>query len=374
MTRVAYIAISEDVNANHAGLTHSRGICRGLAQTGAEVYLFLRGEKESWQMVEGVTEVVLPRKGFWKPLIGKDAEVWERARKKVSECDVVHERYSVNPLSRWLIGNRPVFLEVNDPLTKTWSGIKKIIFFPLIQAKKKNVCGVITQTNTLARLLKDEFSVPIRVISNGADVESFSTISKSNLTVKSDPLTVIFVGSFREWHGVELIPPIARRVVREIPNVQFVLVGDGPLFEQVKYSLHTNGLENNVVLRGAVPFEEVKKELLRADVAIAPFSKEGNAALAKYGFWWCPVKLFEYLAAGKAIVASDFAEVRTILGDAGKITPPSDVEKMAGEIINLLAHPALRQKLGSAAKKRALLFSWKNLAKQVREFYAETGV
>lgn len=370
--KIAYIAVSEDVDAHHAGLTHSRGMCRGLVENDAEVFLFLRGTNASQKIVNGVTEIVLPRRGLWKPLWGKDARAWEDARRIIASCDVVHERYSVNPLSRWLAGGKHVFLEINDPLSKTWSGVKKWLFFPLIVAKKKNVLGVVTQTQTLANLLKEDFdSIPIRVISNGVDVKSFnhSTLHKRHPPGKN-PI-VVFVGSFREWHGVESIPLIAKRVHEKIPGIKFILLGGGPLFENVSQIVRDEGLEKIIEMRGPIPFDGVKDILLRSHVGVAPFLVKENTPLAHFGFWWCPVKLFEYIGAGLPVVASDFEEVRTIVGKAGILTPQGNNQAMADAIIHLLTDHTLWKKCHEAAMKTAPTFAWNRLAKSLITFYQE---
>jgi len=80
---------------------------------------------------------------------------------------------------------------------------------------------------------------------------------------------------------------------------------DRKLFDKVQKA--SKGHEN-IILTGAVDYDEVPGIMADSDILIAPFNTRGFEALDEHGFWWCPVKLFEYMASGKPVVSYDFPE------------------------------------------------------------------
>lgn len=371
---VAFVAISERADASHAGVTHSRGMCKGLAQNGVAVTLYFSANRFARVERDGFTEVHLPRRGVWKPWWGEDDRAWKRAREQIRSADVVHERYSVNPLSHWLSDGRRVVLEVNDPLEKTWGPLKRLAFAPLIARKKRRAVRVITQTQSLKRLLSPEFGVPVEVVPNGVDLDVFAPDAARGEAWKArhgllGSRVVAFVGSFRDWHGVQHAVEMAKCA----PGAVFVLAGDGPLRARVENKASQAGLADRVRLLGSVSASEVAELLCAAEVAIAPFDVSDNPALSAFGFWWCPVKLFEYLGAGVPVVASDFEEVRAIVREAGVLVAPGSVQAAGQAVAELLGNDVLRKKLRERALALRESFSWRVRARETVNIYNSLG-
>jgi glycosyltransferase involved in cell wall biosynthesis len=120
---------------------------------------------------------------------------------------------------------------------------------------------------------------------------------------------------------------------------------------------------------GAVPYEDVPKYLLMSDILIAPFDTSNFPYLEKSGFWWCPVKLFEYLAAGKPIVSFDFEEVKNIVGDAALLAKPGNLNQFNEYLDSLIKDESLREKLGSKGKEIAEQCSWQKRAEETVKVY-----
>jgi glycosyltransferase involved in cell wall biosynthesis len=171
-----------------------------------------------------------------------------------------------------------------------------------------------------------------------------------------------FVGGLRLWHGVEVLPALLERMIPAHPDVQLVVVGDGPLRGDLERSLEQRGLSSRTVITGLLPHEEIPAVIRQFDVAVAPYPRPDHA------FYFSPLKLFEYMACGVAVVAPNLGQIAEVIrqGCTGWLYPPGDLEALAAACAQLLADSALRSKLGQAAAK--LIhdgFTWEHNAARV---------
>ena len=112
-------------------------------------------------------------------------------------------------------------------------------------------------------------------------------------------MTAVFAGAFRAWHGAaQLVEAIRLLRARGLTDVQAVLIGDGPERPSVRDA--ARGLDQ-VVFTGAVAHERMPGALAAADVGVAPFDIERHPPL-RLGFYWSPLKIFEYMACGMPVV------------------------------------------------------------------------
>ena len=365
--KIAYLALGETWNSDMAGFSHAYSICRNLVGLGNEVELFIRGHGTEPRLGKkfSVSFVNLPKISKLN-LFAMNKEI-KKISSKLDKFDLIHERFSVNPLSI-IARNKfkgPIILEVNDPGIETWYGMKKIFFRPFIKAKFASCDAIITQTQTLKGLLKKQTSKPVFVVSNGAEMKSISgkeiEKARNETNCGKNDLCVLFVGTFRDWHGVHLIPEIARKFAGN-KKVKFVLIGKGELFDEVKEKSRELG---NAALLGSKPFERIPAFLKAADILIAPFvwtKKQG-------GFWWSPLKLYEYLAAGKPIVSTSFKEVRAIVDGACLLAKPDDLNDFTLKLNRLVKDKNLRNKLGKKGLMLAKKNSWKEKASETIKVY-----
>jgi len=292
---------------------------------------------------------------------------------KEQNPDIIHERFHVpNPYSIKISEklNIPKVLEVNSLYIEegVYSGRAKKI--ALEQRKKlfEQCKAIITQTETLKNMIKDLTNKPIYVVPNGVDTERFRPDVycediKRKLNIGDDEVIVTFVGSFKKWHGVDQIPKIAKRF--EGRNVKFLLIGSGELFEHVK-RMKTD----NMILLGAKPHDEIPKYLALSDILIAPFNDE---YFRGFGFWWNPVKLFEYMSSGKPIVSYDYDEIRKIIRDAGVLAKPGDLDDFIKKLEYLIEDENLRKEMGRKGRESAVKeYDWTVRAKQTVEVYKIT--
>lgn len=221
-------------------------------------------------------------------------------------------------------------------------------------------------------LIEDWFIEPdkIVVMPNGVDIGLFSNISKPQeyhpeLFTDHNPI-ICFVGTFQIWHGVDQLIEIFSEVEKYFPNSKLLLVGDGPARPIIEEKIKNLGLDSKVIITGYVKQTEVPKFLALAEVATIPYPE-----LPKE-LWFSPLKLYEYMAAGKAIVASNSGQISEVItnGKNGLLITPGDKKEFTEAIIKLLENSSLRQRLGDNARKQAIeQHSWDHYVKKIENIY-----
>lgn len=193
----------------------------------------------------------------------------------------------------------------------------------------------------------------INVIPNGVDVTLFqqpvdTAVLRAELGLGSAPV-LMFVGGFQMWHGLDKLLEALAEIVRTLPQTRLLLVGDGPARPFVDQTIHRLNLERSVTVTGFVPHARIPQLLALADVVTVPYPQLPQE------MWFSPLKLYEYMAAGKAIVASAAGQINNVIRheENGLLVAPGDVAELAQACRHLLQNPAERQRLGQQAQREA---------------------
>jgi glycosyltransferase involved in cell wall biosynthesis len=157
-----------------------------------------------------------------------------------------------------------------------------------------------------------------------------------------------------------LIDSIAR--AREVDSrLALVIVGEGPRFEPLKTRAEALNLGKHVHFTGAVPHRRVPEYIGAMDIAVAPYRRQGR-------FYFSPLKIMEYMAMAKPVVASSQGQIRELIesGENGILCEPDDVAQFAESLVRLASDPVLRRRLGhNAARTVAASTSWRVVAERV---------
>ncbi|MGB9748607.1 MAG: glycosyltransferase family 4 protein [Candidatus Woesearchaeota archaeon] len=205
----------------------------------------------------------------------------------------------------------------------------------------------------------------------GANLEFFNPkvnpeniLNKYGIDKKKHKL-VIYVGQLQGGQYAEMLVRAAKILLDKRDDVRFMIVGGGFDLQRLKHIAHEElCLGEKFVFTGFVVDDEIPKLLKEADVAVACF-EDNKITRAK-----SPLKVAEYLAAGKAIVASNVGEVPFMLAGNGVLTKPGDINDLARGIEFLLDNPKIRKKLEINARKRAEeAFNWEITANNILELY-----
>lgn len=210
---------------------------------------------------------------------------------------------------------------------------------------------IISVTPNIKNKLRETHNIPedkIVVIENGANTDLFKPINmkkaKKTLNLEERNRYIIFVGNLAPWQGVEYLVKAAPSILNEIPDIKFLIVGDGSMKEELLKIIHDLNLQDYFIFTGMVPYEKVPLYVNSGELCVAykiPI-RSGYSAL----------KFYEYMACGKPIVGSKVTGFEILeQQNAGVLVEPQSPEKLAEEIIKLLKDEKLREQMGINGRK-----------------------
>jgi glycosyltransferase involved in cell wall biosynthesis len=249
-----------------------------------------------------------------KELITSD-RVFRWATTVLRGCDVIHARLTLFDLATACVERElgiPLVVEANAPLVE-----ETLQFYPDV---------FLHHPEKLARI----------------------AINRSLNSAASVGTVVIYVGSLQPWHGVDMLIRAFALLSSGCSNAKLLIVGDGVERSRLEQLTEKLNLKTRKRFVGEVAHSRVKEFLVLADVAVAPYPQLPMV------FYFSPLKVFEYMAAGKAIVASRVGQIADILtgGYDGILTGPGDMEALAAAIDRLILDIDLRHKLGNYAREK----------------------
>jgi glycosyltransferase involved in cell wall biosynthesis len=283
--------------------------------------------------------------------------------------DVAIERYSLQSGAARIASagtGIPLTLEVNAPLVAEATRYRGLAD-PRAQAREHEILRGADRINVVSSVLLHYVRavaprVPSEWIPNGADVERFRRAPVARLVgAGPDRVAVGFSGSMKPWHGVEQLLEAFARARGEHARAVLVLVGAGPEEARVRTRAAELGVAGSVVHVGQVPHTAVAPLVARFDVAVAPY-------LPIECFYFHPLKVLEYLAAGKAVVYADQGDLRALVGSGGLGYTPGSVTELADRLSQLLGDAELRADLAVAAEARGEELDWAVVAERVLRF------
>ena len=287
----------------------------------------------------------------------RSAEALEELERQ-RPLDAVYERYSLWSWAGLRFARRhrkPLILEVNAPLVRETGEWRELELAPVARAVERQVLrgadAVIVPSRELADWLAGEVGRRrhTRVIPNGFDEALFRRPAPLPATAGRlrGRYVIAFVGSLKPWHGIEVLLTAFERLVPRLPEAHLLVVGDGPLRQEVECARDKLG-EDRITAAGAVDHSRVPGWLACADVAVAPYPRLDS-------FYFSPLKVVEYQAAGLPVVASRCGQLDRLIadGDTGRLVPPGDPDSLASALLDLYRSPALRRRMGGRGRRRA---------------------
>ena len=295
-----------------------------------------------------------------------NAPAWWRVRLACRRFrpDLIYERYNLYYLAGTLVARRkgiPLFLEVNSPLVEERSRHGGLGLPRLARWAERFVWQSADRILAVTGVLKAMIAaagVPaqqIEVVPNGIDPARFAALPQRPAAV--DKVVLGFVGFVREWHGLDTV--IAAMAADPATSLDLVVVGDGPAVPALRQQAATLGVADRVHIEGLVAHDAIPGLVAGFDIALQP-------RVVAYA---SPLKLFEYMAAGKAIVAPDQPNIREVLadGETALLFDPAARDSMWTAIRRLAADPPLRGRLGAAASAEVArrAYTWRANAERV---------
>jgi glycosyltransferase involved in cell wall biosynthesis len=179
----------------------------------------------------------------------------------------------------------------------------------------------------------------------------------------------LYAGQLYPWKGVDVLV----EAMTDVPDAKLVILGglDGEAdWKRIRALVDARGLSGRTEMPGTVPQVRVAEELRRAAIVAVPFLRSTMTERHT-----SPLKAFEAMAAGRAIVATDLPSSREFLrdGENARLVPPGDAFALSSALQQLLAEPTRAEQLARAAYAEAPRYSWDARAQALRTLLEEVA-
>jgi len=324
---------------------------------------------------------VAPRESFWN-FRELPAFVLNEAFDAAADAIVagkpafVYQRYSLNNYAGIRIARRrgaPFVLEYNG--SEIWMGrhwgraLKREALSRRIEQLNLASADLIV---VVSRAMRDEVAgrgidtARVLVNPNGVDPDRYRPdVDARRVRARyalGDRAVIGFIGTFGPWHGAEVLARAFVKLVAGDParadRVRLLMIGDGARLPETRRILAEGNALGAAVFTGLVPQEQGPSHLAACDVLASPHVGNPDGT----PFFGSPTKLFEYMAMGRGIVASDLEQIGEVLdhGRTAWLVEPGSADALAAGLARVLDDEALRASLGAAARQEAVArYTWR---------------
>ena len=298
------------------------------------------------------------------PLIEKGIELGRN--KKFDFIFTIFHPFHMAPNAAVSIGEKleiQVIVKIDDAVNEKSTGLKSIQrkVEKILSAKTLNKSTKILVANNETKEIVNEFydvsPEKIEIMPNGIDTKIFHTsvIKKSKM--------ILFSGVMYNHRGIDVLLNAAPTVIKKIPEVKFVLLGDGPELDNLKKIAENLKIEKNIEFKGWIKRDEVMNYLADASIAIGPLR---STTVTKNAL---PIKVLEYMASSLPILSQKDTLANDVLVDDENGYSVTDPEDLATKIIHILENNEKRIKMGIKSYEMSLKFDWKNVTKKILTEY-----
>jgi len=193
------------------------------------------------------------------------------------------------------------------------------------------------------------------VIPNGVDLAFF----KMERSFRKNPKTIVFIGRLLLNKGPQILLQSAISVIKKIPDVQFLIVGDGPLLTKLENFCKEKNLNSNVKLLGRL--DDIRPIIKQSDLYVRPSYLDGM-----------PLGVLEAMAAGLPVLATNIAGTKELIqhGKTGHLVQAGSVDEFADAITELLKNPDYMKKIAvNGLEFISSQFDWDNITKEYDKCY-----
>jgi len=372
--KIACISASQ-VPSGTANSIQAMKVCQSLAQTGQEVCLWLPGKVPApWPALAELYGLQTPFQVRWlqsRRVLRRYDFSWESLRQaRAWGAEAVYTWvFQAALLALWQ--GLPLLLELHDrPSGKVGPWLYRRV---TAHKGKKRLLFI---THALQQVLEREQGVTLphdqaMIAPDGVDLECYQDLPSPEEARRQLDLphgfTAGYTGHLYPGRGAELLLYLAQR----FPQVNFLWVGGRPADVEYWRARTTEMERTNVHLTGFVPNQRIPLYQAAADILLMPYeqvitgSSGGNTAEV-----CSPMKMFEYMAAGRAILSSDLPVLREVLGEANAVLcppPPAGAAAWEAALARLSASEDLRRRLSAQARRDVSQYTWRERAQRSLE-------
>ncbi|OGX11591.1 MAG: hypothetical protein A2351_06280 [Omnitrophica bacterium RIFOXYB12_FULL_50_7] len=213
----------------------------------------------------------------------------------------------------------------------------------------------------------------VMLVPVGADLQQFRPDRSPDEVRKKydikDALLVLYHGQLHSCQYVRLFLEAIKLILKtqDPERLRFMIMGSGSELGALKMFARELGIGGEVIFTDFVPHADIPRYIAAADICVAPFD-DNEVTRCK-----SPLKIVEYMASGKPVVASDVGEVRNMLEGAGLLVEPGNPEAFAKGILKLVGDEALRKTMATAARQRAATkYNWRCSVENLERAYEKS--
>lgn len=361
--RILFLAPDVRLSEQDGQSVHTLDLCRAFCNVGNQVLLLVAETNTPDSLPPGLLLAAIHNKG--RRALAESLKAAARF-----QPDLVFERRASAKLGARVgsVLKIPSFLEVNGLVDAEVTGWLRQLSLTRARLNRSNrICSkVFVPSRGLGEALAKRGWFPkekIVVVPNGVNLDLFKPIemriARDALGIPPDLRIAIYVGKLAAWQGVEVLLNAAA-LLEKLERFRVIVVGDGPLMPALRSLIRTSGLDDTVLLIGSLPHSQIPTWIAASDLCVAPFTRERNALIEL-----SPLKLYEYLAMGKPIVASDLPGTRSIVRDAGIIVPSDSAADLAAALAGAFSDAIELRAMGARGTKYAIECSWEARAEQI---------
>jgi glycosyltransferase involved in cell wall biosynthesis len=369
--RILMIEPYVDIDGNTGDSTHVKELAFKLSDRGIDVTLVARSSQR--------TNVTKQHLHFLNVNIGKHKSIGIDMHRAVSALmafllafaallrlrfDLIHERqpfpigvilggvFAVTTVTEInaFIPDELGTLEFNRKVRLGSSFIKKLysIFEHVVLARSDKIIVVSPELRTAIQGRYRIGHEKIFVLQNGVNIDVFrpKAVSMKNLGLCDQCKYVCFVGNLNKArHAVQVVIEAFPIILKSVPSAKMMIVGDGVLRQLLARRVHEMGLDDRFDFVGSVSYANLPLYINAARVCVAPYRYTSN--------FGSPLKIYEYLACSKPVVATDVGEVGRLLrtSESGIPVPAENVSEFAYAVIQLLRDERLARRMGENGRR-----------------------
>ena len=344
-------------------------VCHALKQIGHEVHLWVpEFQRAHWDEISEIYGITDKFEITWLPFVKRYKQYdfsWKSVHSAIAwKADVVYT-WALQAAFFANLQKVPVVMEFHD-FPMGFMGPK--LFKMLMRMRTKKL--IMSTTRALAEGIEKKYTFrfnpsTLQIAPNGTDPERYKGLPNPDKARKSlglkNGFTVGYTGHFYPGRGVDLLTAIAK----SLPEINFLWVG-GQEKDIAPWQSELNAQSiHNVTITGFIPNSRLPMYQAAADILVMPYGKKiegssgGNIARVIN-----PMKMFDYLSAGRAIIASNIPVFHEVLNDQIAVfCDPDNLNEWISAIKNLFSNKDLRLSMQKAALSTAKSYSWKNRAK-----------
>jgi glycosyltransferase involved in cell wall biosynthesis len=352
-------------------------VCQAFTQLGHETRLVVPGSgSHAWSELKEQYGVHTPFNIEWlpaNPALHKLDFNWNAVNKaKKEHADVIYTRLLWAAIFA-LYRRVPVILEMHEVPSGRFA---PQLYKHYLARSGRRLTVFITRAlqNEIEKKLNIQHrSAETFIAPDGVDLERYADLPSPEQARKAlglkNTITAVYSGGFYPGRGLEILFDLAAA----FPQVQFMWIGGKPeILQEWKEKISSAGL-TNVVLPGFIANEKLPAYQAAADILLMPYrQKVAGSSGGDISSVTSPMKLFEYMACGRAILCSDLPVLHEVLTeDFALFYPPDDLPAMSAAFSRLLEDEKLRLNLGERTRNEVTRYSWRSRMQTILHHFAD---